>query len=134
MCHQALHTARYIANQGHYTLVSLYVSIDGGIVLEEQEHLWHILIKNLLRIRVAHALCDRAVSIDQSYSQFLQVLEHFFIILEHRNVNTHLRSLFHDFECIVQIVSTEGLGSKECYICKCLKGSQFCPSITILIL
>ena len=71
MCHQALHTARYIANQGHYTLVSLYVSIDGGIVLEEQEHFWHILIENLLRIRVTHSLCDRTVCIDQSNSQFL---------------------------------------------------------------
>ena len=123
MCHQALHALRYVTNQGHYTLVSLYVSIDGCIVLEEQEHLWHILIENLLRIRVAHALCDRAVSIDQSYSQFLKVLKHLFIILEHRDVDTDLRGLFHYFESIVQIVSTEGLGSEECNICECLEGS-----------
>ena len=92
-------------------------------MLEEQEHLWHILIENLLRIRVTHALCDRTVSINQSNSQFMKVFEHFLITLEHSDVDTHLGGLLHDFECIIEIVSTERLGSEECNICKCLEGS-----------
>ena len=73
------------------------------------------------------------IGIHQSAPQLFQVLKHFLVIVELLYVHTDLSRLLHDFKRVVQVVSAEGSGRIQSYICESHESLELCFSVSVLV-